>query len=187
MTNTTGRLMKAIAAAIMLVAVTLLVLPPSPAYAETKCNGPHYSSDYQTVEKHVGFAAYKWRVLHELKYRHCWNSRGRHWADPLSMKIGCRRTEGGEGSGLRDVTFDARYWDRDHHEIDSPPWTIECNRTTYTEDIHYFTSASVFHLCSTGGPRWDVQVKFDIAAETDIHTRLAGAFWGYTGPVNVTC
>jgi hypothetical protein len=160
-----------------------------PVGGSTRCTGPHYAADYRYVkEGMVGFEDPVWRVMHELKYRNCKRDGARRWADPISVKYGCREDHGAtRASGLRDVTFNARIWDRDHHEINPGPVTMECNSGSWNTKFQKFRSMSKFHRCALGGARIDTNVNLDIPFDTNPNTRLSSAFWGFTGPVRITC
>lgn len=150
------------------------------------CTSNHYSSDYSYVNYKPGWplAEHRWRIMAELHYRHCWQGT-KHWADPMSFTFGCRRDK--NGGVLREATFNPYLWDRDGHSVNPGPATVQCTSKKWDVTIQRYNSMSKFHLCAGGGPRWKVNVKMDIAGDSDKHPRLDGAFWGYTGPVVINC
>lgn len=161
----------------------MVVLMPAPAGAVT-CT-THYSADYRYVKKAlVGQPDSKWRIMHELRYRHC--KRGaKRWVDPLSVEIGCRVEKNG-AADLRTTNWRMRYWDHDHHEARRKT-SLACFTRDWVTKILYFPKMQKFHRCAAGSPRWKTKVKFDIVGYTDKNTSLAGHWWGYSGPVAVDC
>jgi hypothetical protein len=158
-----------------------------PVGGSTRCTGPHYAADYRYVSEPGGFDDPTWRVMHELKFRNCVRDGSRRWADPLSLKIGCRRDHGDFWTvHLRKVRFNSRMWDRDHHEVNPGSKGLECNRHKWSTRVLRFDAMSKFHRCALGGPRVDTHVTFDVVG-TNPTTRLSSAFWGFTGPVRITC
>jgi hypothetical protein len=169
---------------LVLGALVWIAAVPAPAHA-VSCT-THYSSDYRYVKEPVtGLPDPVWRIMHELRYRHC-KQGARRWVDPLSAEIGCREESNTRLGGLRKTYWRMRYWDHDHHEKRRKTG-LECNRADWTTKILYFPKMQKFHRCAAGSPRWRARVKFDIAAGDDAHSTLAGHWWGYSGPVAVRC
>lgn len=178
------RKMLAVVTGLLTAMMFMVVLNPPPAGAVT-CT-THYSTDYRYVTKDVALAADpKWRIMFELRYRHC-QQRARHWVDPLSSKMGCRKAND-VGVPLRHTVWRVRFWDPDHHGFSSGPWKLECNSSDWTTKFKLYETETRLHKCAAGPPQWRAKVKFDIAGDTDKHSKVASAFWGFSGPTLVTC
>jgi hypothetical protein len=180
-----GYAVRALIAAVLLAAGLTIAMPAMASAAD--CTGPHYASDYRYVSRSIGGTDPTWRVMHELAYRHCSEGR-RHWADPLSLKYGCREESGPHWVvNLRKVRFNSRMWDRDSHEVNPGSKGLECDSSSWNTRTLRFDSMSKFHRCRLGGPRVDTSVVFDTATGGNPTTRLSSAFWGYTGPSRTRC
>lgn len=178
--------MKKIVAAVLgvLMSVFIIVGPAATPASAYSCTW-HWTSDYRTVKVQDGFSTYKFRLMTEMNYRHCWK-RARHWVDPAMMYVGCRRLQEG-GAVLREVKYNPYIWDKDGHSINPGIKYGDCNTQSYTRKEYQFPAMQRLHMCGAGSPRWRTTARLNLVLQKDKTVTMSSTFWGFTGPVLIKC